>query len=71
VAGVTRVGGEPGLVLAFAGFERAGTIHGGHQALVWNSGSRGHVVSLHVAEGVAADRRRAMLDAVDASMTPG
>src|SRR4051794_37147393 len=44
-----RVGGAAGLALRAPPYP-AGGVHGGHVLVVWNSGGRGYLVSLHFAD---------------------
>ena len=43
---VTRISGERAVVYQAAPFPQGG-LHGGHVAVLWNAGGRGHIVSLH------------------------
>ncbi len=63
----TTVGGSPALVLAFAPYPESGTIHGGHQAIVFNRGGDGQTVSMHFARG-SQTQRVELLRKVAASM---
>lgn len=66
--GETTVRGERAVLLRWAGFERAGTIHGGHDGVVWNEDGAAWVVSLHFRDAVPDGVRLATLRAVAASM---
>jgi hypothetical protein len=64
------VRGARALLLAFGAYPGSGTIHGGHQALVWNEGGEGVLVSAHFDEDVPSVLRLRLLRAVAESMRP-
>lgn len=71
VLGETTVVGQPALVLRPAPYPEGG-IHGGHLALVWNSASAGHTITMHLAgtdEPKASPKAVQTLRAVAMSMT--
>lgn len=68
--GATTARGEPAVRLRFADLD-AGTIHGGHDALVWNEDGAGWVMSLHFQPRVPDSGRLATMRAVAASFGPG
>lgn len=51
-------------------FPTTGTIHGGHQGLVWNSGGNGYTVTAHFQQDVPPGRGLATLRAVAQSFRP-
>lgn len=52
----TTVRDAPALVLAFAPYPGSGTVHGGHEAIVFNRGGDGQTVSMHFTRGSRAQR---------------
>jgi hypothetical protein len=66
----TTVRGAPALVLAFGPYPGSGTVHGGHEAIVFNEGGDGQTVSMHFARG-SRSQRIALLRRVAASMGGG
>ena len=61
----TSVGTEPALVLAFGPYPGSGTVHGGHQAIVFNYGGQGQTVSLHFTRGSRAQRIALLVDVAE------
>jgi len=57
-------------MLGWGPYATSGTIHGGHQGLVWNAGGNGYTVTAHFLEGTPPDRRLATLRAVAQSFRP-
>jgi hypothetical protein len=68
--GRAAVRGHPAVVVAYGAYPASGTVHGGHQALVWNERGSGHAVSAHFARRVPATRRLAVLHAIATSARP-
>lgn len=64
------VNGAPAMLVAYTGYPQAGTVHAGHQALLWNEGGEGLVVSGHFDADVPAALRLRLLKAVAESMRP-
>ncbi|MEJ7798862.1 MAG: hypothetical protein WKF42_10220 [Solirubrobacteraceae bacterium] len=66
----TTVRGAHALVLAFGPYPGSGTVHGGHQAIVFNHRGDGQTVSMHFTRGSRA-QRIGLLRGVAASMRGG
>lgn len=66
----TTVREAPALVLAFGPLPGSGTVHGGHEAIVFNDRGDGQTVSMHFARG-SRSQRIALLQRVAASMGGG
>ena len=66
----TTVAGEKALVLAFDRYPAAGTVHGGHQAIVWNKNGAGLALSVHFRRSIRFEQRLAVLRQVAASTRP-
>ena len=64
------VQGHPALLVAWSTYTLSGTVHAGHQALVWNDGGDGHLVSMHFDADVPAALRLRLLRATAESMRP-
>jgi hypothetical protein len=64
------VGGRRALLIAWTTYTLSGTVHAGHQALIWNAGGEGHVVSAHFDADVPAALRLRLLRATAESMRP-
>ena len=64
------VNGYPAVLVAYAPYPAAGTIHGGHQALIWNVEGEGQVFSAHFDTDVPATLRLELLLAAAKSMRP-
>lgn len=52
----TTVRDAPALVLAFGPYPGSGTVHGGHEAIVFNRGGDGQTVSMHFTRGSQSQR---------------
>ena len=64
------VHGKPALLVGWPTYTLAGSIHAGHQALLWNEGGRGVFVSAHFDEDVPTPLRLRLLRATAESMRP-
>jgi len=67
----TSVGTEPALVLAFGPYPGSGTVHGGHQAIVFNRQGEGQTVSLHLTRGTRAQRVALLVEVAESMAEVG
>jgi len=68
--GRTTVAASPARILTWYDIRRGGTIHAGHQGLVWRNGDAEYVLTAHFLEDTPPDRRLATLRAVALSFRP-